>query len=483
MIGRYVLFAEGQEFINQMTAAFGSPSLLVSNQKSDKVEARLISDKAYRGEYSLSEADRQPLSNSWLSSMSKCECLALRMMDRTDRCENFYFRQRSYRTHLSYWTSALSQINTVIFENIPHEVYDFIAYEVARALRKKVYCFYFLPVIPPFYLSYIVENIYNHSENIGENGQSLSSYTSSLDTEIEAVISQITSLHDLPIAKRPSFSGKERRIRVNAHGFIIRIKNNLRSLFKDSPKSVAYRFRLRLAYLIDPNRERSLFFRTSSLDSLGIIPPESLDDFIYFPLHFQPELSTAPIGGFFEDQELIVNLLVPFCRRYGKKLLVKVHPRQHPAGLRRSFLNRLSNPAGDFIVVNSSTPSHLLLSRAAGVVTVSGSIGWESLLASKPLMLFGTRLYEILPGVKKVAFERDLEVFFTETLNEPAGRASAQWEAKMKLLRNRLFVGNISSSYVKNNRSLEAISAQNAVRALKTYISLVNSAAKCQQLD
>ena len=114
--------------------------------------------------------------------------------------------------------------------------------------------------------------------------------------------------------------------------------------------------------------------------------------FVYISLHLQPERSTNPEGGHFDDQSLMIKIIsqaVPpdWC------IVVKEHPKQFKYDLRtlhaRSInfyksIERLDN----VIFIKSNFEQELLIQKSEITATVSGSVGWESLLQKKPALIF-----------------------------------------------------------------------------------------------
>jgi hypothetical protein len=467
---RYVVFAESMYLIDRLSGLFGPASIVVSEALGSKGDLIISSQNAYKGDYPWASMNRHPLDETILSLMSRAECLAMRMMDRTEKRENFYYRQNVYRTHLRFWSFSLQDIDAIIFQNIPHEVYDFIAYEVAKALDKKTYCFYFLPVIQPLFLSYVVENIYDHSNHIKIPCKTTNIKDLERIKEVRSVLRAYADLQDLPTHRRPINSGKEKLLVFRTKDLINNFLYGLKTLASVPLLDTLRRSRAKFSRYIDPDSETNSSRISKSLSEVGSEDISSLRDFVYFPLHFQPELSSAPVGGYYEDQEMILDSLVAACDRYGRQLVVKVHPRQHIGGLRRSLRRLLTNPDGRFSIVHASVSTHELLNKACAVATISGSIGLEALFASKPVLLFGSRLYELLPGVKRVRCEHDLNVFFEGELKAPAGRASPRWESSIRTLEEYLFVGSVAKSYLDADKHLEIKSVDNAIVALSNHL-------------
>jgi hypothetical protein len=126
-------------------------------------------------------------------------------------------------------------------------------------------------------------------------------------------------------------------------------------------------------------------------------PPES-GRYVFFAMHLQPERTTCPQGGVFDDQlyaiETLAKALPDDCRLY-----VKEHPRQFwPTSLKsrhyrdKDFYTRLSN-IPKVRLLPLETPTATMIAGALATATITGSAGWESLLAGKPCLVFGVPWY------------------------------------------------------------------------------------------
>ena len=125
------------------------------------------------------------------------------------------------------------------------------------------------------------------------------------------------------------------------------------------------------------------------------------DKYVYFPLHLEPELNTAILGGDFANQlDAIVamhELLAP-----GWILLLKENPKQGYMHRGAPYWRRLSQlSAVRFAAPNLE--SSRLIAGAQLIATITGTAGYESLLAGKPCLVFGAAWYAELPGVTRYA--------------------------------------------------------------------------------
>ena len=119
--------------------------------------------------------------------------------------------------------------------------------------------------------------------------------------------------------------------------------------------------------------------------------------YVYFPLHFQPELTIDVFGDEFADQLSAVEAL----RRMlpdEVHIYVKENPKQTTYAREEHFYKRLS-AIPNTTYVNFEVDTYDLIRNSLAVATVVGTAGWEALQMGKPVITFGYAWYRCLPGV------------------------------------------------------------------------------------
>lgn len=126
-------------------------------------------------------------------------------------------------------------------------------------------------------------------------------------------------------------------------------------------------------------------------------PVDLSGDYVYFPLQFEPELTTDALGGIYADQALAIEHLADMLPE-GVRILVKENPKQEGHARGPMFFHRLRRiPAVHFMPSFAST--HELTARARFVATITGTVGWEAIRQGIPALTFGRAWYADLPGV------------------------------------------------------------------------------------
>lgn len=137
---------------------------------------------------------------------------------------------------------------------------------------------------------------------------------------------------------------------------------------------------------------------SSSLDTL-----DHTNDYLYFPLHFEPERTTNPDGESYHDQFKVLILLRSFLPE-NIEIVVKEHPSQFYMADRGSrgrspmFYQLIKNLRG-VKFVGFDCDSFELIRNSIGVATITGSVALEASLLGKPAIVFGQAWYAGCPNV------------------------------------------------------------------------------------
>ncbi|MGD1975416.1 MAG: hypothetical protein PVG73_15220, partial [Desulfobacterales bacterium] len=196
--------------------------------------------------------------------------------------------------------------------------------------------------------------------------------------------------------------------------------------------------------------------------------------YIFVALQCEPERQTCPVGGVFGNQYLMVDLLSKVLP-HGWMLYVKEHVSQfkeYQAAERSKtldFYDRIAaKPNVEFVPL--SYTSFELIDHAQASATVSGSVGWESIVRGKPSLLFGHSWYQDCRGI-----------FVTHTI-EDCREAIRQIQNGFQIDRRELICfakvvescsvrGYIDKFYGKMNIVSSEENAKNLARALHEFTS------------
>lgn len=122
------------------------------------------------------------------------------------------------------------------------------------------------------------------------------------------------------------------------------------------------------------------------------------EDFAYFPLHFEPEITTLLYAPFYTNQ---INLLAQIAKSL--PVHFKLYVKEHPSMLeyRPTEYYRELKKIPNLKLINPRQSSLELIKNSKIIVTISGTAGFEASLLMKPVITFGDIFYNCLSFVKK----------------------------------------------------------------------------------
>ena len=144
---------------------------------------------------------------------------------------------------------------------------------------------------------------------------------------------------------------------------------------------------------------------------------KTIDDenFLYFPLHTEPEAKTSTTAPFFTDQ---ISLIENIARSIPIDFLlyVKEHPIQKYKFWRsiQDYERIIEIP--NVKLFHPSVPSQDLILKSKGVIAITGSTAFETLFFEKPVFLFTDEYYDVVSMVKKIQTLSQLPKIIKDTL-------------------------------------------------------------------
>ena len=179
-------------------------------------------------------------------------------------------------------------------------------------------------------------------------------------------------------------------------------------------------------------------------------PPPSLDEkFVYFPLHYQPEMTTDIIGGPYFDQ---VRAIEEVARALPDDILiyVKENPQQAAYMRDESFFTRLKAiPSVRLVPLETSTFD--LIHKSVAVTTITGTAGWEAVQTGKPVICFGNPWYRGLPGIFE--WRKNPETAVADALAFTPDRAA--FAAAVQDMATRLWGGAVDKLFADQVEGLD----------------------------
>jgi len=382
-------------------------------------------NEAWRGifpEPITTKAKETYLNVDCLRELASQEEQAIKMLDRQDVDRfsfNFMERQRHVRNLLRSWTACIELLkpDMVITPAIPHRVYDYTLWMLCK--------FYKIPFLvfnhtrfPGRYL--FLDDFYTLGELFVKD------YKIALGKKNEEMV--------LPDDVRECFEKNKLDYATAAPAFMISEDRN--HLFWNSPLKV---LKHTIARLIRERKDLLKgrlrnwddyypYYKESAKISLEksnypiniylknhfknnkykkklweyyearTVKPDYSEAYVIYFLHYQPEATTSPTGDIFVDQSLCIDMLLKnLPSEY--KVYVKEHPHQffahkegHTSRMQYLYDDLLKNPR--VRLISTKEGSFDLIANCKAISTVCGTVGWESIVRGKPVVLFGLSWYE-----------------------------------------------------------------------------------------
>ncbi|MGH8491023.1 MAG: hypothetical protein ACREXS_19695 [Gammaproteobacteria bacterium] len=400
---------------------------------------------------------RYPLGEDLLKSMFFHEGVAMQLMDRMDMEGGFpcLERRRTYHRLLMYWMNVVDRLSphVVVFNTSPHSIAEYVLYAVARYRGLRT----------PIFVSTAVNGLLFVNDSVeGGSAELRTAYRHCLLTDDSWVLSRGASEYlagarsrdagavpwyvavqqgqqqiqhrryqKLVRASRqettqPALLGRLSRTLQNIAGMLLPGYKPPRRPEKVRPAKDRWRARrddrrpmnrvykragipLEASHL-RRNEYRAYLDRTYKVklgykalyESLCADVPINVP-YVYVPMHYQPERTTCPDGGIYNDQSLMVNLL-SHALPEGWWLYVKEHPTQFSyAGngeqSRNEYFYQDLHSLPNMRFIRLETPTLELTDNARAVATVTGMAGWEAVCRGKPALVFGNAWYRLCRGV------------------------------------------------------------------------------------
>lgn len=165
--------------------------------------------------------------------------------------------------------------------------------------------------------------------------------------------------------------------------------------FKEDPQYLGLLFPLWYHRIVKPFRIRLVkqWFKKNA--RFGSEQDLSSLDYVYFPLHKEPEVSLLVYGSFCLNQIEIIRQIARSLP-IGMKLVVKDHPAgpgYHPL----SFYKKIAE-IPNVVLVPASFSNRTLIRFSQLVTIISGSTGLEALMLGKPVIILAEAPFQFLPS-------------------------------------------------------------------------------------
>jgi len=317
------------------------------------------------------------------------------------------------------------KIDHVLFFNVPHLGYDTVCYEVARFLGVKT-TILSQSIFPGKYFSTSSADLFGRFNiDLNYHGDYKIDRAHLPDLfYMKGINSNSTPAKGISVL---GFLSVLLYVIIREPLLLVRLDKFLKILLRVSQ---IYR---RTPKWRDPFAK---FFNRRSLDYFEFISGvQSVEvdfkcQYVYFPLHLQPEMTTSALGGPFVDQALAIEILSSMLPE-NVKIYVKENPKQMGFMRGPTFFHRI-NRLKNIELIPENINSHELIRNCVFVAAITGTAGWEALSIGRPALVFGNAWYRSLPGAVKysVGLTYD-EIIAIKTSHESLEKAVGQLHSRM----------------------------------------------------
>ena len=374
-----------------------------------------LQDGGYRG---VDWSSVPPLDETLIRTFADCEIVCLPMLEKNGKFGklleaarrrreagiprirplttfvSYEDRRRLYLRHLRYWSHVIrdGKVDFALITIAPHHGYDYVIYRLCRHFGVPVHFYDALPVE-----GWILgkRDLEQADERLaGAVAKTYEEYADGRPVPLPERAERFYREQSNP-KPTPSYMNP-RKIDLWEYAPVRLDASTLLSFARTVAGNAAgllglKRFRGRgeerlLPWRLRYTKQRELDRLLAYYDSLAVAPDFGAR-FVYLPLHYQPEISTSPLGGVFVDQYLVAQMVAAELPA-GWKLYVKEHPFQKSLARDSSFYADLVRLPNTFLVPRD-TDTYELIDKCSAVATVTGRAGWEALFRAKPVLVFG----------------------------------------------------------------------------------------------
>jgi hypothetical protein len=357
----------------------------------------------------------RPLDKATIEKMSFHETITLRMAERMwifPDIDHYRRRKAFFLAQLAGWKTFLEKekIDLYLIDSVPHHPIDYIPYSLLREAGVLSYYFAKLPVPDSGFVA-------THWENAGMFIRE--HYDALKKAKIDPTGIQLSEVYERHMKMQTGQAGEKPRY---AHIDLVMKEIHEERCFLPKLKRKASRLMIHLKALFSPEmikffdldfwyqRKHSRERETKHLQAYYLsrcIAPDWNCNFVYFPLQYQPEGSTSPMCGAFNEL-LLMAKIISAAIPPDWKIYVKEYRGQTTLGRRTEFYDDLLM-LPNVQLLDPEIASLDLIKKARAVATGTGTAAWEALFQQKTVLLFGHPSFQFAPGLHHISSLEDCQ--------------------------------------------------------------------------
>jgi len=366
---------------------------------------------------------------SIIKKLEKYESAILRVIDRNLRAKG---QRPSYRRLEEIYNNLLKNsynllignIEFVLFFDIPHHPIDYITYILSEILSipsfvTRGFAQTHLLVYPRRrYISdrfpFFDQDWLNQMKDL-ENAPYITDEMKSIIEEYSFFAFNINKYNKVHLGSRLSIT---EYLWKNLKSIKYYIKN------KKLPDRFLDRIKAHFDFLFIQDIYRRVLLRFYDKNTEEYVDFEN--NYLYFPLHYQPEASSNPLAGSFVNQEIVIDYITSNLPK-GYLLYIREHPAYwHRKNSSESILESRSFGFYKRMVmnknvrlINRNVHNYKLINFSKLVVTLTGTVAFEAFGFNKYALMFGKNVYANLDNALRFPFDKSIpELIDYATTNE-----------------------------------------------------------------
>jgi hypothetical protein len=331
---------------------------------------------------------------NWISIIPNFERMSLYGQKHDSKTLNRYIS-----TVVKLWDDIFKNENVdIVFNEPPADVKGLVAHQLSENYGIKYIGLWSTPFQPLIYFDSTLFGDLNTSNInysvVGDKKYNISKLSHEIYANYEKKLSTDFYMDDNPYSEKYSlFSHYFKKLNlINRYIKFICGNNGAKKSFeRGNPFSLSFNLLLREGYK-KINIKYLNFRRIYDDANYG-------GKYIIYPMHFRPEATTSVQAWPFLDEINVIRNL-SFSLPHNYVLLVKPHP--NSVGSESfQFYNKIKN-IPRVKLINHKTDVINLIKNSCGVATLSGTMGFESLMLKKPILIFGKAFYNSHPFAYEV---------------------------------------------------------------------------------
>jgi len=353
------------------------------------------------------------------------EFQAIIMLSRSDYTQRMDYSQKRdlFYKHFIYWYGILRHFKpyAILLGEIPNTIHAYIIYTVAQSLGIKTIMHRWILYFPGRLLFLNDFTNYNVLREVYQQKLISGGVWDDLSYEMKRYVENQRKLYNDVHLPYSEYASKFIKSGFDVKG-LISLRAIIRNIKQGSFFTAAYDHFVKLVRkkdFVSINEKRYSGFefwwlnrRWKKVRTHHKLVYESMQTevdfnkkYVYVPLHLQPENSTNPLGGIFDDQILMVRTIAAALPP-GWLIYVKESPMQwlFPQGnfgrYDGYYQALCAIPSVRLVSIHTST--FKLIAGAQTIATLCSTAGFEALIRLKPVLVFGFAWYADCDGVLRV---------------------------------------------------------------------------------